>query len=65
MKKLDDELRVRCTSDLKKSFKRVAHATDRTMAQLIRDYMRRYVEEYSEALQHDITDELPDDVPLR
>jgi predicted transcriptional regulator len=50
--------RVRVDEDLKKAFLKVAEATDRTGAQLVRDFMRRYVRDNQDALQTSFLEEI-------
>jgi predicted transcriptional regulator len=48
----------RVSEDLKDAFKRSAQAQDRSMSQLLRDYMRSYVEEHSTDLQFSIEEDV-------
>lgn len=50
--------RVRVDEDLKSAFLRVAEATDRTGAQLVRDFMRRYIKNNRDALQTSFLEEI-------
>jgi antitoxin component of RelBE/YafQ-DinJ toxin-antitoxin module len=50
--------RVRVDEDLKNAFLRVAEATDRTGAQLVRDFMRRYIKNNRDALQGSFLEEI-------
>jgi antitoxin component of RelBE/YafQ-DinJ toxin-antitoxin module len=50
--------RVRVDEDLKNAFLRVAEATDRTGAQLVRDFMRRYIKNNRDALQTSFLEEI-------
>lgn len=61
MPEFDGEFRFRVDSDLQQAFKRVAHANDRTMSQLLRDFMRDYIEHNADALQSSIADHVPTD----
>jgi predicted DNA-binding protein len=47
----DSVYKIRLPEELKKSFLKVARATDRSGAQLVRDFMRRYTREHEDRLQ--------------
>jgi antitoxin component of RelBE/YafQ-DinJ toxin-antitoxin module len=53
--------RVRVDENLKDAFLKVAEATDRTGAQLVRDFMRRYIKNNRDALQGSFIDEIVED----
>jgi antitoxin component of RelBE/YafQ-DinJ toxin-antitoxin module len=53
--------RVRVDENLKDAFLKVAQATDRTGAQLVRDFMRRYIKNNRDALQESFLDEIVED----
>jgi predicted transcriptional regulator len=52
--------RVRLPKDLKNAFLKVANATDRTGAQLVRQFMREYVRKNRDALQRSFIEEIAD-----
>jgi hypothetical protein len=52
---------VRVDENLKDAFLKVAQATDRTGAQLVRDFMRRYIKNNRDALQESFLDEIVED----
>jgi predicted transcriptional regulator len=52
--------RVRLPENLKNAFLKVADATDRTGAQLVRQFMRDYVRKNRDALQRSFIEEIAD-----
>jgi predicted DNA-binding protein len=60
----ESSYRVRLPKGLKDAFLRVADRTDRTGAQLVRDFMRRYVRDNADRLQQDLSEvQEPADTP--
>ena len=54
----ESSYRIRVSEDLKRAFLKVAEATDRNGAQLVRQYMREYVKDNKDALQRSFLDDL-------